>query len=69
MKRIIILLLAGALIAAGQQPQASADLILHNGDIWTVDGKNPTAQAVAVKDGKFVVVGSNEDALKLRGPN
>ena len=46
-----------------------ADLILHNGVIWTVDAKNPTAEAVAIKDGKFVVVGSNSAALKLRGPN
>ena len=53
MKRILILLIAAALIGAGQQP-GSADLILHNGVIWTVDEKNPTAQAVAIKDGKFV---------------
>lgn len=46
-----------------------ADLILHNGVIWTVDAKNSTVEAVAIKDGKFVVVGSNSAALKLRGPN
>ena len=51
-----------------QQP-APADLILHNGVIWTVDDRKPTVQAVAVKDGKFVVVGSNAEALKLRGPS
>ena len=45
-----------------------ADLVLHNGVIWTVDSKNSTAQAVAIRDGKFMVVGSNEAALKLRGP-
>jgi predicted amidohydrolase YtcJ len=56
--------------ANGQQdsrPQ-TADLILHNGVIWTVDGQNSTAQAVAIRDSKFIVVGSNEAALKLRGP-
>jgi len=31
MKKTIILLLAGAVIAAGQQRSGSADLILHNG--------------------------------------
>lgn len=45
-----------------------ADLILHNGVIWTVDSKNSVAQAVAIREGKFLVVGSNEAALKLRGP-
>ena len=68
MKRIL-LLIAAALIAAGHQHPISADLILHNADIWTVDEKNPAAQAVAIKDGKFVVVGTNKAALKLRGRN
>jgi len=56
--------------AHGQGPSSSqaADLILHNGFIWTVDGQNSIAQAVAIKDGKFVVVGSNRAALRLRGP-
>ncbi len=68
MKATIVLLLMLALINTGQQPEA-ANLILHNGIIWTVDQKNPTVQAVAIRDGKFVVVGSNNSALKLRGPN
>ena len=62
---MLALLLTLAFITQPSQ----ADLILHNGVIWTVDAKNPTAEAVAVKDGKFVVVGSNSAALKLRGPN
>jgi predicted amidohydrolase YtcJ len=68
MKGIIILLFATALTALGQQRPDVADLILHNATIWTVDEKNPTVQAVAIKDGKFVVVGSDAAALKLRGP-
>lgn len=62
----LILLLVFALFAAPQAPRA--DLILHNGMIWTVDAKNPTAQAVAVKDGKFVAVGADNAVLALRGP-
>ncbi|HKU75916.1 MAG TPA: amidohydrolase [Pyrinomonadaceae bacterium] len=62
---MLALLLTLAFIAQPSQ----ADLILHNGVIWTVDAKNPTVEAVAIKDGKFVVVGSNSAALKLRGPN
>ena len=71
MRQIFALSLALAFFTGTQQgarPEV-ADLILHNGVIWTVDEKNPTAQAVAIKDGKFVVVGSNDAALKLRGPN
>lgn len=62
----LILLLVLALLAAPQP--AAADLILHNGVVWTVDDKNPQAQAVAIRDGKFVAVGSDESVLKLRGP-
>ena len=52
--------------AHAQQPVA-ADLILHNGVIYTVDRNSSTAEAVAIKDGKFIAVGSNASALKLRG--
>ena len=62
----VVLLLVFALLAIPQQP--GADLILHNGVIYTVDEKNPTAEAVAIKDGKFVAVGSDKSVLKLRGP-
>ncbi len=41
-----------------------ADRVLINGTIYTVDEKNPNAQAVAIDDGKIVFVGSNEDAKK-----
>ena len=43
-------------------PQKSADLILSNAKIYTVDQQQPWAEAVAVKDGKIVFVGSNEEA-------
>ena len=43
-----------------------ADLILHNGKIATQDQQRSFAQAVAIKDGRFVEVGSNEEILKLR---
>jgi hypothetical protein len=47
--------------------QQAADLILHNATVWTVSDKQPTAQAVAVKDEKIIAVGSNADVLKHRG--
>ena len=71
MKKTLLLLIALTTLTTASQtarPDA-ADLILHHGVIWTVDEKNPTVQAVAIKDGKFVVVGSDAAALKLRGPN
>src|ERR1700716_1259852 len=44
------------------------DLILHRGLFTTLDRSNPTANAVAVKDGKFTAVGRSEDVLPLAGP-
>jgi predicted amidohydrolase YtcJ len=43
------------------------DLILHRGLFTTLDRSNPTAAAVAVKDGKFTAVGRSEDILPLTG--
>ena len=62
-----IALLVFALFPQVQTP--TADLILHNGVIWTVDTKNPSAQAVAIKGGNFIAVGSDKSVLELRGPN
>ena len=68
---MLILLLTVAVVIVGQQAQnpINADLILHNGTIWTVDQKNPSVQAVAIKDGRFIAVGADSAALKFRGPN
>ncbi|HWV11513.1 MAG TPA: amidohydrolase, partial [Pseudomonas sp.] len=44
----------------------SADLILFNGRLHTVDPEKPHATAVAIKDGKFVAVGSDAEAMALR---
>ncbi|MEW6998191.1 amidohydrolase [Colwelliaceae bacterium BS250] len=46
---------------------ANADLIFTNGDIVTVTGENDRAQAVAIKDGNIIAVGSNKDVLKEKG--
>ncbi|MCW8274917.1 amidohydrolase [Pseudomonas sp. PCH199] len=49
-------------------PEVPADLILYNGRLHTVDRKKPQASAVAIKDGRFVVVGSDAQAMALQGP-
>ena len=45
----------------------SADLILHNGKIHTVDGTKPKARAVAIRDGTFLAVGEEKDVMAHRG--
>lgn len=63
---VAVLLLA---TACGGRPPADppADLVLHNAHIYTVDAARPRAEAVAIRDGRFVFVGDNAGALALRG--
>jgi len=44
-----------------------ADLILHNAKITTLDLKNPSATAVAIKKGRIIQVGKDSEVLKLKG--
>jgi predicted amidohydrolase YtcJ len=48
-------------------PAESADKIFVHGKIITVDSSNTIAEAVAVKDGKILAVGSSKEILKLKG--
>ena len=41
------------------------ELVLHNGNIWTVDPKQPQAQAVAISGGRFTAVGTDREILNL----
>ncbi len=43
-----------------------ADLILHNAQITTLDTQNPSATAVAIKNGRIIKVGKDSDVLKLK---
>jgi predicted amidohydrolase YtcJ len=49
--------------------QGTADLILSNGKIITVDDQFSIAQAVAVRGDRIVAVGTNEEVNRLQGAN
>ena len=53
--------LAPALLGA----QRPADMVLLNGNIYTVDSARPTASAMAVRAGRILFVGSDGEARKL----
>ena len=44
---------------------AAPDLALINGKVLTIDGELPYAEAFAIKHGRFVAVGSNEDIRNI----
>jgi hypothetical protein len=48
-------------------PSIVADTVYANGKIYTVNEAQPWAEAVAVKDGTFLVVGSNADIEAVTG--
>lgn len=45
----------------------SADIIFTNGNIYTADDSQPHAEALAVKQGKIIFVGSTADANRYKG--
>jgi len=45
-----------------------ADLVLRNGIFWTVNPRQPWAEAVAVKDERILKVGTSREIEKLIGP-
>jgi|SoiMethySBSTD1v2_1073268.scaffolds.fasta_scaffold10937_7 predicted amidohydrolase YtcJ len=54
------------LLAASDLIAQSPELILHHGKIVTVDARFSIAEAVAIRDGRIVKVGSNRDVLALK---
>jgi len=70
MKYLALLLVAVA-AAFGFSPAHTkvqlADLVLKNGNIYTVNDRQPHAQAVAVKGDRIIFVGSNNEAQKYVG--
>lgn len=55
-------------IACAAAAAPSADLILRNGTIHTLDPAQPRAQAVASRGGRIVAVGDDASVDQLRGP-
>ena len=61
----VSLALAAACAPGAPEPERTADAIYTGGDIVTVNDAQPTAEAVAVKDGKILAVGSRADVERL----
>ena len=56
-------------VAAAPDSAPVADAIYTNGKIYTVNEAQPWAEAVAIKDGKFITVGSADQVAALAGDN
>ena len=78
MARTATVVVVGMLVAAAAaismrsafaQGAITADLILSNGKIVTVDDRFTIAQAVAIKGNRIVAVGANQEMDRLAAPN
>lgn len=50
-------------------PSTTAQAVYTNGRVITVDGSNTVAEAFAVKDGRFLKVGTSTEVALYTGPN
>jgi predicted amidohydrolase YtcJ len=66
----MVLLAASGAAAQSVPPELVSypELILHNGKVLTVDDRFSVTEAVAVRDGRILKVGTNGSVLALKGP-
>ena len=64
---VLFLLLSLSSCASSVPETLAPAMVLHNGEIVTVDESFSIAQAVAIKDGRLIAVGSDSDVLALTG--
>lgn len=68
MKIIVLLIILVSLCFPTTYAQTKkADIVFKNGNVYTVNDKQPRAQAIAVTGGKIVFVGSDMDARQYEG--
>jgi len=65
----LFIFLAFGLLLFSYQIQEKADMVLVNGKVYTVSVKNPQVQAVAVRGGKILALGTDEEIKKFIAPS
>ncbi|MBK7666644.1 MAG: amidohydrolase [Sphingobacteriaceae bacterium] len=63
MKNVWLFLVLCLVVSCSTPKKQEADLIIHNAVIYTVDSAFSIQQAMAIKDGKIIETGSNEQIL------
>ena len=67
MRTILPILALCGLRLNGAFAADTADAIYHNGSILTIDDAHPKAEAVAVKGGRILAVGTKQEVFKSKG--
>ena len=69
MQRLCLLLLVAAGLNRSLSAQRTADLLLINGKIITVDVHDTVAEAIAIREGKILATGTTAEMRKLAAAN
>jgi predicted amidohydrolase YtcJ len=64
---LALFLLAAVCAPAQNSPNVVADMLVIHGKVYTLNAKQPWAQAVAIRGGKIVAVGSDAELGSMRG--
>lgn len=65
--RLLLALLLASSAASAAPPRQAADIVLRNGVVATMDATRSWAQAVAIRGGRIVFVGTDRDAATWIG--
>jgi predicted amidohydrolase YtcJ len=69
---VVSTVLASAVLSACRRPaspaEAPADLVLFGGSVVTLDAEGRRVEALAVRDGRLIVVGTADEARAVAGP-
>lgn len=65
--QLLFSILISAILYTSCEQQEVADVILVNGNIYTVDENNPTAEALAIKGDRILKLGSSDEIQLLKG--
>ena len=67
--KLLIIYFLTLVISTKVSADKPSDFIVTHANIYTVNDKQPWAEAMAVKDGKIIFVGNNQDALQYKNKN
>lgn len=64
MRSLYAFVLFASFLVSCESPKKSADLIITNATVYTVDDAFSKAESIAIKDGKFLAVGTTTEILQ-----
>lgn len=67
-RNLIFLFIAVGLVAYTGPAPSSADLVLTNASILTMDENRPRAEALAIRGDRIVAIGTHADVQPWTGP-